>query len=47
MVVVLHAHPIHGELHIQRNTNGEVTTASVMLKITAKATILERHIFQV
>jgi len=26
MGVVLHAHPIHGELHIQRNGNREVAT---------------------
>ena len=27
-VVVLHAHPVRGESHIQRNTTGEVATAS-------------------
>jgi len=26
--VVLHAHPIHGESHNQRNTTGEVATGS-------------------
>jgi len=26
MVVVLHAHPVRGESHIQRNTTGEVAT---------------------
>jgi len=25
-IVVLRAHPIHGEAHIQRNTTGEVAT---------------------
>jgi len=28
MGVALHAHPVHGELHIQRNANGEVATTS-------------------
>jgi len=28
--VVLHAHPLHGESHIQRNTTGEVATISLV-----------------
>jgi len=28
MGAILHAHPVHGELHIQHNANGEVATTS-------------------
>jgi len=29
MAVILHAHPVRGESHIQRNTTGEVATAAL------------------
>jgi len=34
MGVVLCAHPVHGELHIQRNANREVAT-TLITKLTA------------
>jgi len=30
--VVLHAHPVRGESHIQRNTTGEVATVNMLQK---------------
>jgi len=32
--VVLHAHPIRGESHNQRNTTGEVATVSLLRRVS-------------
>jgi len=34
--VVLRAHPVRGEWHIQRNANGEIATVSNMLVLKRK-----------
>jgi len=35
--VVLHAHPVRGESHIQRNTTGEVTTTALFVSVMTSA----------
>jgi len=45
MGVILHAHPIRGESHIQHNTNGEVATIqAVHTKTTRSHMALHRNI---
>jgi len=36
MGVILHAHPVHGESHIQRNVDGEVTTLPLLSWLSEK-----------
>ena len=40
MVVVLHAHPVRGESHIQRNTTGEFATITSALSYIIPGAIL-------
>jgi len=43
--VVLHAHPVRGESHNQRNITGEVATAIVLNKSEILAILIQSIIF--
>jgi len=42
-IVVLRAHPVRGESHIQRNATGEVATAANISLYGSKYFIIVRH----